>query len=346
MIRNLPNRRGVTLIELMVSMALTLVIMLVLGEGFKSTVDFVRITNSTGNMIYQLNGAATVMSRDIKAQHFLADDGKPNGGVFLGDQRLDWQGGKGWKQPRGGFFRIVGPQPNYEGYTDQEGFQISWAINHQLHFTSILPGGSDQNLYTVKTATGTYTSRAAEVAYFLVQTGITGPGGRNLYNLVRRYRLVALDDEVGNFPPVINAPDDEVLSKNTTTGGINTLSTVINPANRVPLAQLAGNRFGEDILLSNVLSCEFLVDWTPNTNAGQVASSAPPRAFAIGVNTDAPYDFIPAAVGGTFDTSIGSGLPGAPTAAPYYRIKSMQVTLRVWDPRMKMARQNTLKFAM
>src|SRR6478672_10390035 len=90
MTRNRTIRRGITLVELMVAMAITLVIMLVLGEGFKGTLDFVRGANSLGGMIYQLNGAGTVMTRDLKAPHFPADDRKPNGGISLSDQRLDW----------------------------------------------------------------------------------------------------------------------------------------------------------------------------------------------------------------------------------------------------------------
>lgn len=345
---NRPTRRGITLVELMVAMAITLVIMLVLGEGFKGTLDFVRGANSLGGMIYQLNGAGTVMTRDLKAEHFAPEDYKPNRGVHLSDQRLDWfnlppgPGNKRWAPPRGGFFRAYSPRPSYETFNDQEGFRISWAENHHLHFTSILPGGNDQNLYTVKGANGAYSSRAAEVAYFLAPTGRTDPGasGRNLYNLHRRYRLVALDDEVPNFPPIPAGAgtDEEVLSRNAQTGRINTLATVTDPRNRMPLTPLSGVRFGEDILLSNVLSFEVLVDWTPHPS--QPGSTAPPAGFAT--NSDAPWDFLTQG-NNLFDTA-----PTPPqTAVPQYvRVKSLRVVIRVWDPRMKLARQNTWYFYM
>src|SRR5688572_1223835 len=116
MTRNRTNRRGVTLIELMVAMALTLVIMLILAEAFKSSLDFVRSANSTGSMIYQLNGAGTILGRDLQAEHFAPDDRKPNRGVRLSDQRLDWRNNtpgsaKNWNPPPGGFFRLVSPAP-------------------------------------------------------------------------------------------------------------------------------------------------------------------------------------------------------------------------------------------
>jgi hypothetical protein len=351
MTRNRSIRRGITLVELMVAMAITLVIMLVLGEGFKGTLDFVRASNALGGMIYQLNGAGAVMTRDLtKAEHFAPDDrpGVPNRGVHLSDQRLDWFNvpGKNWRTPRGGFFRIYSPPPSREAFFDQEGFQITWAENHQLHFTSVLPGGSDQNLFTVRTAAGTFSSPAAEIAYFLSSpTGTTGPGGRNLCNLHRRYRLVAMDDAVANFPATINTPDDEVLSRNAVSppNGINTLATVADPRNRMPLLPLAGNRFGEDILLSNVLSFEVLADWTQHpTLAG---STTPPTAFAT--NSDAPWDYLTQPGSGpnahVFDTAP---MPPATNVPQYVRIKSLRVVVRVWDPRMKMARQNTWYFYM
>ena len=40
------------------------------------------------------------------------------------------------------------------------------ATGHQLHFTSILPGGTDQKLYSAVVNGVTYSSPAAEVAYY------------------------------------------------------------------------------------------------------------------------------------------------------------------------------------
>lgn len=352
MTRDHSTRRGVTLIEVMVAMALTLVIMLILAEAFKSSLDFVRSANSTGTMISHLNGAGTILTRDLNAEHFLPEDvtSKPNGGLRLSDQRLDWAGstlpGKVWGPPRGGFFRIESPAPTSHG-VDQDGFNITTAANHVLHFTSVLPGGSDQNLFAVRSPAGAagtvYSSRAAEIAYFLVETGQTdpGPSGRKVYNLIRRYRLIALDDQFVNSLTAAVADTDVISVPNPNpTNTVNTLATVATPANRMPHTAFgaANARYGEDILLSNVLSFEVLADWTPNPATAAPYAAAAPRPFTnAGIidNSDSPYDYLPGA--GVFDTS---------NPALYVRVKTIQVTIRVWDPRMKQARQNTWKFAM
>lgn len=344
-----PIRRGITLIEMMVAMALALGIMLILTESFKMALDFVRGAHSTGELMSQLNSAGLLLTRDMQAEHFM-DEGaaKPNGGQRLADQRLDLTG---WTPPIGGFFRIYAPDPGLDPFSpsDAQGFKINAPAtppfipaaapgSHYLHFTVVMPTGTDTS-FTHNSGGGTYSSRAAEVAYFLApmpgkRTSVTA-SGQQLYNLIRRQRLVAVTtDEETSLTPV--AGDSEVISRRIAPPGVNTMASVMQAANRMnPLTQLgAGPRFGEDIVVSNVLSFEIQADWTPG---GGVAA---PRAFGAG-NTDAPYDFIPAAPsGGVFDT----GNTATPVMAA--RIKSIQVMIRVYDPRVKTTRQNTWKFAM
>jgi hypothetical protein len=307
--------------------------MLILTESFKMALDFVRSANSTGEMISQLNGAGILMSRDLRAEHFLPDDSKPNRGVKLSDQRLDWNGatGKTWTPPTGGFFRIVDPNPGVET-TDAQGFTINApAAGHQLHFTAVLTGGTDANQFSALSGGATYTSRAAEIAYFLAPMGratSVGAGGQQLYNLIRRQRLVAVTDaDRSALNPAV--ADTEVISA--AGSGVNSMTMVMNPSNRMTLAQLASGspRYGEDIVVSNVLTFEVQADWTPGPT-----SPTAPRPFST--NTDAPYDFIP---GGVFDTN---GTPPPQSV----QIKSLQILIRIYDPRMKQARQNTWKFAM
>src|SRR5439155_10663847 len=112
----------------------------------------------------------------------------------LSDYRFDVPGSPDAAPPRGGFVRIVSPASYSEG-KDQDGLLSYQATNHQLHFTTILPGGTDQNQYSATVAGVTYTSRAAEIAYFLYpDTGrfTNGPGTVQLYKLIRRQRLVAV----------------------------------------------------------------------------------------------------------------------------------------------------------
>jgi hypothetical protein len=344
MIRSRVTRPGITLVEMMVAMALALGIMLILTESFKMALDFVRGANATGSLIVQLNGAGLVLGQDLKADHFLGEDGKPGRGVRLSDQRLDWYnvaGTPGWSPPAGGYFRVVGAGNPVE-VTDANGFNVNApATLHTLQFTSVLPGGTDQNLYTAVVNGLTYTSRAAEVAYFLVPAGFTGgAGSQQLYNLYRRCRLVAMTaDDVPSLTGALADPTaSDVISVNTS-GTVNTLAMLASstPANRVPFTPLsaANGRFGEDIVLTNVLSFEVLADWTPNPSVG--GSNQYPLAYASG-NTDAPYDFL--------SRNNASGMFDTYTPPQYIRIKSLQVMIRVFDPRMKYTRQNTWKFAM
>lgn len=346
-----PIRRGITLIEMMVAMALALGIMLILTESFKMALDFVRGAHSTGELISQLNGAGILLTRDLQADHFM-DPKTPTNGPRLSDQRLDLATTATRVAPTGGFFRVYAAPVGVET-TDAQGFNIYGPVTpatiapsasnpaggHALHFTVVMPAG-EANVFTQNSGGNTYSSQAAEVAYFLApmgkQTSVTA-SGLPLYNLIRRQRLVAVTtDEETSLTPV--AGDSEVISRKVTpTAGVNTMATVMDPANRLtPLAQYgAGARFGEDIVVSNVLSFEVQADWTANT-VGQAGSTTAPRPFTS--NTDAPYDYI---TGSVFDTG------NATTAPPQYvRIKSLQVMIRVYDPRVKTTRQNTWKFAM
>ncbi|MCE9563897.1 MAG: prepilin-type N-terminal cleavage/methylation domain-containing protein [Planctomycetes bacterium] len=340
MTRNRLTRSGFTLVEMMVAMALSLGIMLILTESFKMALDFVRGANSTGEMISQLNGAGILMTRDLQADHFL-DAKSATSGPKLADQRLDVAG---WTPSTGGFFRISAPAVGIE-QTDPQGFNINLpSTGHQLHFTSILlNGGPIAGSFTANSGGNQYSSQAAEIAYFLApmgkKTSVTA-GGQDLYNLIRRQRLVALNSgEVSSLAPA--AGDSDVIS--VTGANVNTMASLVPltlaPApNRMTLAPFATTntaRYGEDIVVSNVLSFEVLADWTATAAANY------PRAFTAG-NTDAPYDFlngVAAYPGGIFDTGI------TPPPMPV-RIKSLQVTIRIYDPRLKAARQNTWKFAM
>jgi hypothetical protein len=337
MIRSRLTRPGITLVEMLVAMALALGIMLILTESFKMALDFVRGANATGTLIVQLNGAGLVLNQDLKADHFGPEDGKPGRGSRLSDQRLDWYnvpGTPGWAQPAGGFFRILSPFNTVE-VTDANGFNVNVPAQHVLQFTSVLPGGTDQNLYTTVLNGVTYTSRAAEIAYFLVPTGNTGgQNSQSLYNLYRRYRLVAMNnDERAALQQAVtidmgssNPTYQWVISVNGG-GTVNTLADLANAAaNRMPLGSLpvASGRYGEDIVLSNVLSFEVLADWTPNPSGG-VPGNQPPLSYAAG-NTEAPYDFLSRNnAAGMFDTT---------TPPQYVRIKSLQITIRAFDPRM------------
>jgi type II secretory pathway pseudopilin PulG len=382
-------RPAFTLVELMVAMALSIGIMWILAESFKMGLDFTRHARSTGEMMNQLNAAGAVLARDLQAPHFTRDDNRPNGGVRLSDQRSDLAG-LGWTPPPGGFVRIISPASTFIA-NDADGFAVTSATNHGLHFTSIL-SASDQNPYATSVGAATYTSRAAEIALFLdpipgLKTS-GGLSGQQLYNLIRRQRLVALTtDDVGALQGALAGdPTYEVISA--AGGAVNTLQSLTVPpftsvaSSRLnPLAALplSSNRGGEDILLSNVLSFEVLVDWSPSLN-GVPGSRLGPRPFSgdpvpappAGVdrlpsypglaNSDAPYDNLVIKGAPNNSVYLNSGvfdtwgalpnwnnfaLPNNTNALPLaIRVKSVQITIRVFDTKTRMARQSTWKFSL
>jgi hypothetical protein len=314
MLRMNPYRRtAIGLVELMVAMALTIGIMWILAESFKTGLDMTRELKSTTQMVNHLDGARAIMTSDLSKEHFLRDENKPGGGVRLSQQRLDLltRAGTGWSPPTAGFFRILSPLPTITA-VDSDGFSMNTATTCALHFTSILPP-TERNLYTVKAANGnTYTSRAAEIAYFLVATNATTPGGSLLYKLHRRQRLVALTrDERSQLIGGVAHP--EVIAGNGTDTvyvlGDPILPDVREQSRRLTItpstmpggggaSQAFGPGFyeGTDLLLSDVLSFEVQVDWAPNT-AGTPAvpaddvpgSTLAPRTTAAN-NWDWPFD--------------------------------------------------------
>lgn len=368
-----PSRPGFTLTEMMVAMALSLGIMLILTESFKMALDFTSHSGATGRLMYQLDNIETILRRDLEADHFLPG-GDATSGPKLIDQRLDrlTKTGTGWTPPRGGFFRIHSPTPQFI-CNDRDGFAVTTATNHLLHFTSILPGTSDDELFTATVGGGIYRSRAAEIAYFLVPMPDNArtaqdPAGLPLFNLIRRQRLVAVtDDDRAALQPA--AGDVEVVAA--TAGNIETLASIRDLSHRLPVipgvsgplpagsptpinpgvggAVSAGPRLGDDIVASNVLSFEVLVSWDKNTTTGV---NAFPRGHQEPNDTAAPFNTAyPFA-------HLWQGLTSASTAPFVFdthanpitalsqaiRVRALQVTVRLFDPSSKQSRQNTWVF--
>ncbi len=237
------RRRGYTLVEAMVAMGLAVLTMWILAESFRVGMDMIGQSRAAGTMMTQLSSLGALFHRDLVHAHpFLPDDNRPNRGLRLSDQRLDLlnQQGMGWTPPPGGFFRIISNQNGFSPIADDEGLQLppSYA-NHALHFTAILPE-NDTNLFRVNLNGQVFESRAAEVAYFLVDTGTTtSPGGPRLYHLVRRQRLVAVDPLQRQRLDTLVAPasyNDFIASKPALTGqpgSAYTLREIQTPSNRL-----------------------------------------------------------------------------------------------------------------
>jgi hypothetical protein len=363
------HRRGYTLVEVMVALGLSVLTMWLLAEAFRIGLEMIGQARAQANLMGQLNTVGFTLHRDLVVAHpFLPDDNRPNRGLRLSDQRLDQLTvtGQGWTPPPGGFFRIISPDSTLV-QTDTEGLNIYTATNHALHFTAILPE-NDRNSFCAQVDFGpagirTIESRAAEIAYFLVDTGgVTG--SNRLYHLVRRQRLVAIDDfhraslqvPAGGTVP---ANYGSLIAVDTATNQPLTLKQIRHPSRRLPLSPATvpvpappnapfvlpvnDPAYGTDILLSNVLSFEVRVDWDPNPD-GTLNSSNPPRSFPpVNVNTEYPYDNLTANAGrnpalpATFDTwhdepNWNTAFNTLPLAI---RVRGIQVSVRVFDPKTR-----------
>lgn len=131
-----------------------------------------------------------------------------------------------------------------------------------------------------------------------------------------------------------------------------------------PLSSTYG-RAGDDILLTNVLSFEVLASWSTNTSslgvsAIPVAYNSSPRSFSS--NSNYPYDYLSLSSMNTkvlpnlFDTwsqvsgwnnlsNLGTNFSGNLIPMPI-RVTSLQITVRIYDPKTKQARQNSWRIAM
>jgi prepilin-type N-terminal cleavage/methylation domain-containing protein len=224
-------RRGFTLVEMLVAMALIIFIMVILTEAFTAGMESFRALKTIGDMNEKLRTAANVLRKDLQADHF---DGRKR----LSDASF-WVEGP----PREGFFRIWQGRPLlvdpndptgtpmrsiYEGI-DDDGIPSYRATNHFLHFTvklranrrdqfasATLPvgppltsqtpsslfktGGPFDNLFQVSRRfqiPPSYTSQWYEVVYFLQAVpGDLAASVTQRYTLFRHQRLAVCDDKV------------------------------------------------------------------------------------------------------------------------------------------------------
>lgn len=101
------RRRGLTLVELLVAAALSLVIMTVLASAFQTGMDTLSQLKSVGELQDRLRAASEKIKDDLKAPHF--DDPAVIGGK-LSEVRYDL----GAADPRTGMFRVVQAGASYQ----------------------------------------------------------------------------------------------------------------------------------------------------------------------------------------------------------------------------------------
>lgn len=202
----MQRRQAFTLVELLVSMALILFIMVLLTQAFVVSLETFRQLKAIGDLESQLRVATTSLRSDLSAEHF-------DGNRKLSDPDF-WVKGP----PREGFFRIWQSTPGrFEGL-DSDNVPLFRATDHALHFTVRLRGNKRENFFSASSpdrfnqlptdffgqaearfmdTMGRYNCQWGEVVYFLRRTGTTvsandanSASGVPLYTLYRRVVLL------------------------------------------------------------------------------------------------------------------------------------------------------------
>jgi prepilin-type N-terminal cleavage/methylation domain-containing protein len=211
------RRQGYTLVEMLVSLALVLFIMVILSQAFSTGLEVFRQLKGVGEMEERLRMASTILRQDLKLDH------------FEGKRRLSDPGF--WTQgpPREGFFHIQQLDPSTrDGFPDGDGIQSIRATTHSLHFSIKLRGSQREDFLSAKVlapvspvaplsplydttffgfstdsryqdSPSTYNSQWAEVVYFLYPTNASTPNSVSLSALYRRQRLAVPNNLKANW---------------------------------------------------------------------------------------------------------------------------------------------------
>jgi prepilin-type N-terminal cleavage/methylation domain-containing protein len=215
------RRRGFTLVEILVAMALTIFILTIMAECFVAGTDLFRGLKAVGDLNQSLRTATNIMGSDLAADHFEA-------ARRLSDSSF-WSSGtttSGGPPKMGYFYLEQNPTlpPIIEG-ADLDGVPVRRCVGHKLAFTIKARGYLQQNYFAAQIpqsvdpilaraplkdiynyipnpdsqyqqpATGFFTSQWVEVCYFLSPVpGSFTAQGTPLYGLYRQQRLVLADN--------------------------------------------------------------------------------------------------------------------------------------------------------
>ncbi|MCU0706359.1 MAG: prepilin-type N-terminal cleavage/methylation domain-containing protein [Fimbriiglobus sp.] len=341
-----PARHGFTLVELMVATALVVLILTILAVAFGAATDSLSRLRSMGNMATALRTTQDKLRADLESPHFLSPDSPVP--VRLSDLRYDRLGtpqGVNVTPPAGGYFRIeqgtgVNNGSIYEG-ADADTLKSTRATNHALEFTVQRLGRTPDELFTVTSplltgnsvsdaaGPGQFSTNWARVRWHLGTTATGSMNGVPTFTLYRCVRLLvpdtlaattltdpALAEQFSTFP-VPNA----AVPPNAGPFNLHTVQSITSPLIRAaspirPYSPAATpTHYGDDIVLSNVLSFEVKPTWDaplplqafgvgphePRSTSGVAARQLPaltignpiPDGFGTVPNTDAPFDDLP-----------------------------------------------------
>lgn len=216
------RRSAFTLVEMMVSVALVLFIMVILTEAFGKGLESFRTLKGIGDLESKLRAATTVLRRDLAFDH------------FEGKRRLsdDWQTWNLAGPPREGWFEvrvIQGPGAITPEGSDADSISYRRASNWLLHFTAKARGNDRSEFFTAskvpkrplllggiqgpirstffdqptdarfQDTQDTYSSQWAEVVYFLQPNGRV-VDGVPLHTLFRAQLVMVADNSKLNWP--------------------------------------------------------------------------------------------------------------------------------------------------
>lgn len=378
------RRRGFTLVEILVALALTIFILSILAQVFVTGADTFRTLKSVGDLNASLRTATTILRNDLSADHFegkrrLSDaaywtQGPPDMGYFFLDQR-----NTGSIAQEGVDANLI-PLRRVTGYTMAMTVKAK-GTRPENFFTAGDPNGLFANFgnptgrYQTQ---GLFTSQWIEVGYFLKPIGAAADG-TPLFALYRQQRIVVGDPSSLNFgagrigvtaaltatyTPLysctanptapgfyyFNSPADLTIPERRTAANF-----TASPATFTVLSS-NGVPTGNDLLLTDVLSFDIQV--LTRTTTGTTPATAALATDTTFGDLPAPsyYDTWSRRHDDAYDysartTGIGGNpyvkqIPMAPqpaagnvTPVPTYRILALQITLRIWDPRTKLARQ-------
>jgi prepilin-type N-terminal cleavage/methylation domain-containing protein len=285
------SRRGFTLVELLVAMALIIFIMVILTEAFAAGTGAFRALKSAGDMQERLRAAESLIRQDLVHNHFGGPpavklstlNGQPNQGYFFIQQSgsllegTDAYGNTSYRMntnapPLMCFTVNLGAPFQVPPVLGDKGFLPSDFVVGRLPTPPPIPPppvpAADASLTGSGPAdyqqSNAFISQWAEVGYFLMSTGRTAGtasplGPQPLYSLRRRIR------------PIVADPMNTGL--NSTLNGLN-----------IPASQWGHYAEVSCIYTGTVAAPGLLTFPTPTTLAGaQTAANQRPMMITLGV---------------------------------------------------------------
>jgi type II secretory pathway pseudopilin PulG len=363
------RRQAFTIIELLVSFALVLFIMVVLTEAFSSGMETFRQLKAVGDLQEKLRTASTILRRDLTNEHFEAhrrlsdpnfwNDGYPALGYFCISAFDNTQGlpttstdGIDSSLSVTGYVTapVICPNANNGNQTQVLSFTVKLRANQRENFFSAAVPNNFPLLNDYNTLSGTavpydgrfqeqggtsYNSQWAEIAYFLVPNGSSAGTGTRLYSLYRSQLVVAADTSaITNVVPGprTNYAQMSYGAQSTDQSVVfNTPSDLTGAANRIFRVRGAPNQNSA------------LDQWGAALLLGDVISFDVRPLFYDTTRQNQPLAsyFQDATAFGSntgFDTAAATG--ANIQNKPF--VKALQISIRIWDLKTQQTRQVTI----